>query len=73
MSMLRDALLEKPDTAEDRHAAKRMRDMLELIELTTGWMDDVQKLSTNTMIQIMKLGGNITKLLPARDRKRKAN
>jgi DNA-binding transcriptional regulator GbsR (MarR family) len=70
LTMLRDALLEEPDSAEDRHAAKRMRDMLELIELTTRWMDDVQKLSTKTMIQIMKLGGNITKLLQPVGRRR---
>jgi len=71
LTMLRDALLEKPAATEDQHAAKRMREMLELIELTTGWVDDVQKLSTKTTIQIMKLGGNITKFLEPKARKRK--
>ena len=71
--MLRDALMDEPDQAEDRYAASRMREMHELIELTTGWIDDIQDLAPNTVIQLMKLGGNVSKLLkPASAKKAKA-
>jgi DNA-binding transcriptional regulator GbsR (MarR family) len=72
--MLRDALMDEPESDEDQYAAERMREMHELIELTTRWVDDVQHLPQNTAVQLMKLGGNVTKLLtPASARKAKAN
>lgn len=73
LSMLRDALMEEPGSQEDEYAAKRMGEMHELIELTTRWIDDVQDLSPNTVIQLMKLGGGVSKLLkPIAGRKNKA-
>ena len=63
LSMLRGLLLEEPADDEDRHAAKRLSEMLELIELTTHWVDDLQELSPSTVVQLMKLGGGVTKLL----------
>ena len=63
LSMLRDALMEEPASEEDRYAAGRMKEMHELIELTTRWVDDVQHLPQKTAIQLMKLGGNVTKFL----------
>lgn len=71
LSLLRGALMENPAGEEDEYAAQRMQDMLELIELTTGWIDDVQDLAPNTVVQLMKLGGGVTKFLkPAGGRKR---
>lgn len=63
LSMLRDALLESNLDKDDKHAAKRMAEMHELIELTTNWLDDVKRLAPKTAKQLMKLGGNVTKLL----------
>jgi len=63
LTMLRDAIMDEPADIDDEYAASRMREMLELIELTTRWMDDVQDLAPNTVMQLMKLGGGVTKLL----------
>lgn len=63
LSLLRGALMENPSGQEDEYAAKRMQDMLELIELTTGWIDDVQELAPKTVVQLMKLGGGVSKFL----------
>lgn len=63
LTMLRDALLVTPDNAPDRHAQKRMRAMHELIELSTNWFNDVQKLDERTLRQLMKLGAAAQKLL----------
>ncbi len=73
LTMLRDALMEEPSTVEDQYAARRMRDMHEMIELTTRWVDDVQHLPQKTAVQLMKLGGNVTKFLkPAEAKAAKA-
>lgn len=68
LSMLREALLEKPDSEADRIAQGRMREMHELIELTTGWLDDVQRLSPETVIRLMQLGAKVQKVLELADK-----
>lgn len=68
LSMLRDALLETPDSAEERHAQARMREMHDLIELLTDWFAEVRKLSPATLEKLMALGTTATKLLDMKER-----
>lgn len=68
LSMLRDALLETPDSAEERHAQARMREMHDLIEQLTDWFAEVRKLSPATLEKLMALGTTATKLLDMKDR-----
>ncbi len=63
LSMLRDALLETPTTETDIVAQNRMREMYELIELSSSWFDDVQRLSPETLTSLMKMGSTVGKLL----------
>jgi DNA-binding transcriptional regulator GbsR (MarR family) len=63
LSMLRDALLETPTTDADRVAQQRMREMYDLIELSSAWFDDVQRLSPDTLASLMKMGSTVKKLL----------
>ncbi|CAN7393336.1 GbsR/MarR family transcriptional regulator [Duganella sp. LjRoot269] len=63
LSMLRDALLETPSTEADRVAQERMREMYNLIELSSSWFDDVQRLSPETLASLMKMGSKVKKLL----------
>ena len=67
LSMLRDALLETPTTDTDIVAQNRMREMYELIELSSSWFDDVQRLSPETLTSLMKMGSTIGKLLDVGD------
>ncbi len=68
LSLLRDAMLEQPGSEEDRVAQAKMRQMYELIELTTGWLDEVQRLSPETVINLMRMGAKVQKLLDFADR-----
>ena len=68
LSMLRDALLDTPDSAEERHAQARMREMHDLIEQLTDWFAEVRKLSPATLEKLMALGTTATKLLDMKDR-----
>ena len=68
LSMLRDALIAKPDNQQDVFAQERMRAMHELIELVTSWLVDVQKLDEHTLRQLMKLGSAAQRLLEIKDK-----
>jgi DNA-binding transcriptional regulator GbsR (MarR family) len=68
LSVLRDLLMEKPGNDEDRRAQARLREMHELIELMTRWSDDVQKLNNADLVQLLKLGGRVVRLLELKNR-----
>lgn len=68
LSMLRDALLESPDSAEERHAQARMRQMHDLIERLTDWMAEVRKLPPDTLVKLMSLGAGVVRLLELKNR-----
>jgi DNA-binding transcriptional regulator GbsR (MarR family) len=70
LSMLRDALLETPGSGPDRHAQARLREMHDLIELTSRWFDDVQRMEPRTLVQLMRMGARIQKLLELKDKVR---
>jgi DNA-binding transcriptional regulator GbsR (MarR family) len=63
LSALRNALLEAPADAADRFAQERMKDMHDMIELMTSWFDDVQRLDQRTLVQLMKMGARVQRLL----------
>ncbi len=68
LSMLRDALMEQPSGLEDIHAQARMRQMHEFIEMVTDWLDDVQKMDSETLASLMKMGSKVQKMLEMKDR-----
>ncbi len=68
LSMLRDALLESPASEADKQAQERMREMYQLIELSTSWFDDVQRLSPETLASLMKMGSKVKTILDIRDK-----
>lgn len=68
LSMLRDALMADSVTGDDIHAQARMRQMHELIELMTGWLQEVQKMDSTTLASLMKMGAKVAKLLEAKDK-----
>jgi DNA-binding transcriptional regulator GbsR (MarR family) len=67
-TMLRNALLEPPQSDGDRHAQARMREMHDLIELLSDWFADVQKLDAATLSKLMKMGAQVQRLLELRDK-----
>ena len=70
LSMLRDALLEQPDSAEERHAQARMREMYALMEQMTDWFAEVRRLEPATLNRLMSLGNKVVKLLEMKDKLR---
>lgn len=68
LSMLRDALMEQPAGADDQHAQERMREMHTFIERMTDWLDDVQKMDSDTLVKLMQMGATVQKYLGMKDR-----
>jgi DNA-binding transcriptional regulator GbsR (MarR family) len=68
LSMLREALMEKPSTEDDIHAQERMKQMHDLVELMTGWLAEVQKMDSATLVSLMKMGAKVQKLLEIKDK-----
>jgi DNA-binding transcriptional regulator GbsR (MarR family) len=63
LTMLRGALLESPSNEADKHAQARMAQMHDLIDLTTSWFSDIQRLDVETLQKLMKLGAQVQKFL----------
>jgi DNA-binding transcriptional regulator GbsR (MarR family) len=63
LSMLREALLAQPQSAEEQHAQQRMRDMYTLMEQLTDWFAQVQRLSPETLQRLMALGSKVSGVL----------
>jgi len=72
LSMLRQELLRTPASDEERHALARMREMYELAEQANQWFDELQRLSPESMRQLMRLGSQVQKFLVAKDKANKA-
>jgi len=72
LSMLRHALLEKPGTPSEQYALEQMREMYDLAELASNWFDELQRLSPESMLQLMRMGSQVQKLLALKDRAKAA-
>ena len=68
LTMLREILMQDPDSDDERHAQERMRVMHEHIELLTSWYEEVQKLETERLAQLLGLGAKVQKILEMKDR-----
>ncbi|WP_152046735.1 GbsR/MarR family transcriptional regulator [Aureimonas psammosilenae] len=70
LTMLREILMEQPQTPEERHAQERLGEMHDLFELFAGWYDDVRRLETERLIQLLTLGAKVQKILEMKDKLR---
>lgn len=68
LSILRDLLLDDTRSPAEEHAYQRMRQMHDLLELITKWSTDIQKLETDQLIELIRLGGRVVRLLELKNR-----
>ena len=67
LSMLRAALVETPGSEADAFAQRRMQAMHELIDLSSTWFDDVQRMSPETIARLMRMGSSVKTVLDMTD------
>lgn len=63
LSKLRELQLGDTVDADDAYASTRIKDLTQLIELLTGWYDDVNKLETGRLVQLLTLGAAVQELV----------
>jgi len=63
LSMLRAALLESPETDVDRRSQARMREVHDFLDAGTAWIDEMNRLSPDTVMRLLKLGARIQQLI----------
>ena len=63
LTKLRELEMQTPVTEGDHHAHARMAELRELIELLTSWYDDMNKLETERLKQLLALGAKIHKFV----------
>jgi DNA-binding transcriptional regulator GbsR (MarR family) len=68
LSVLRDLLLDTASSRENRHAHDRIQEMHDLLELITRWSEDIQKLETEQLTELIRLGGRVARLLELKNK-----
>lgn len=68
LTLLRDVLLENPSSAEEVHAQRKMQEMHDLMEMLTNWHSDMQKMETERLINLLKMGTKVYKLYEMKDK-----
>jgi DNA-binding transcriptional regulator GbsR (MarR family) len=59
LSKLRELQLSGAAEEGDPYARQRIQEMTELIELLTGWYEDVRRLETERLVQLLTLGAKV--------------
>ncbi len=62
LSKLRELEMQPP-AGGDAYARARVAEMRELIELLTGWYDDMNRLPTERLVALLALGAKVQKLI----------
>lgn len=68
LSMLRDLLMNAQTADPETHARARMQEMTQTIELIVNWYEDVKRLDTARLAQLLSLGAKVQKVLEIKDR-----
>jgi DNA-binding transcriptional regulator GbsR (MarR family) len=63
VEVLRGLLADPAISKEPADAKRRIRETLELLETLTAWSDEMLRLDTETLTQVLKLGARIKKLI----------
>lgn len=59
LSKLRELQLSEDAASGDPYARRRIEEMTQLIELLTGWYDDMTRLETERLVQLLSLGAKV--------------
>lgn len=68
LSVLRELLMMAPASEAERHAQHRMAEMHGLIEQLTTWYDEVKRLETERLAQLLALGSRVARIVEATDK-----
>ena len=70
LSMLRGVIMQSPSSEEEKNAQAKMEEMHDLIDMLTHWYEEMQKMETERLISLLKMGSKVYRLY---DMKNKLN
>ena len=70
LSMLRDVIMTNAKNDREVYAQDKMLEMHDLIEMLTGWYQDMSKMETDRLVNLLKLGSKVYKLYEMKDKLR---
>ncbi len=62
LSMLRGVIMERPSSKQEEHAQIKMEEMHDLIDMLTDWYEEMQKMETERLVNLLKMGSKVYKL-----------
>jgi DNA-binding transcriptional regulator GbsR (MarR family) len=66
LSILRDCVIEAEKAgAENKHTKERLTDLLDFMETTTTWYEQLRRMPTGAMIKFVKMGDKFRKMIGA--------
>lgn len=68
LTKLRELQIAGPASPEEEHAHTRIGEMGELIELLVDWYDDINRLETERLVQMLSVGSKIYKAVEATEK-----
>lgn len=68
LTMLRETLMQEPQSEAEGYAQTRLREMHDLLDLVTGWYAEMEKLETERLVQLLSLGAKVQRILELKDR-----
>lgn len=68
LTMLRSVIMEKPTSDSEKHAQAKMEEMHDLIEMLTEWYKDMQKMETDRLVKLLRMGARIYNLYQFKDK-----
>ncbi|PIR38109.1 MAG: ArsR family transcriptional regulator [Alphaproteobacteria bacterium CG11_big_fil_rev_8_21_14_0_20_39_49] len=68
LSMLRDVIMTNAENDKETYAQHKMQDMHDLIEMLTKWYQDMEKMETTRLVNLLKLGSKVYKLYEMKDK-----
>ncbi len=68
LSMLRDVIMSNAENKNEAYAQNKMQEMHDLIEMLTKWYQDMEKMETQRLVNLLKLGSKVYKLYEMKDK-----
>jgi DNA-binding transcriptional regulator GbsR (MarR family) len=68
LTMLRDVIMTTAENQKEVYAQDKMQEMHDLIEMLTHWYQDMEKLETERLVNLLKLGSKVYKLYEMKDK-----
>jgi DNA-binding transcriptional regulator GbsR (MarR family) len=62
LSMLRSVIMENPSSEEEKHAKVKMEEMHDLVDMLSGWYEEMQEMETERLVRLLTMGSKVYRL-----------